>query len=539
MAKRTDPKTVKAILEASYDSRYYESVLKARNYAFGIKDEASATPSQGGMFPYFPTTVWDVQAIGQSRRIWNAQFIGLASVMARVPEPKFPDIDQWTGETLNQFVMERVRGNYLTEGCWTEERERAFEDGDGFGCGFLQIVLKDDSQGNQYVGVEHHPLTQVLWDPYQASIGRSRHITFAKMLDVETASDLFGNDIVKRYRTPLFQDGGTSTVAEVVRIFEYFDAGIGGGKPTMMIIPGDICNAPIAGSIADNTFGCLPFSYYLHWTPPGARRPVGRIALQMGGQEAINEIEGRLRSNAKSPGFDIVDANQLNEDDLRLYNSGKTHVKIRKDNPNPGVPAYERVPGQESTQTDLEYLKYLIDADAASSGVTELQRGNPSDMSETLGQDQMLQSRAGVQMSWSEKRAIDFDIMTYAKVLHIAARFDRSPCILNVKGKQVPINDPGAPSSMIANAAPQGFGKIVISSEQLRSADTEVESQKRLLALRELQPLIQMGTVDPRWYSEEVVKALGDDPKMALVQPQELPLDTQAGVVPIGAQIQP
>lgn len=506
----------------AYDPTYFESIWKQVNYAFGEpwnKAAASAACGSDGDFPVRPDIVVQFLEIGQSRRILNTQFIALSRVMSSVAKPTFPDIDKQKGEVLAGFYTGRHEGDGAGEGEWQHELNSAYMDGDGLGLGIVQVGLeKNPESGYKRVTLRHSPLLNTLGDPHYRNPGRWRWIAFVHYLDVEDAVARFGAEC-RKYARP-WTDSQSSIPMEYVRIIEYYDMGFGpNGKPTRAIVPQNLANPPLKREV--NEFGCLPFAYYMHFLAPGMRRPVGRIALQMATQEAINALEKSAIETCQDGAFDLVDMDQLNANDVKLRNKGDRNLKIRIERPSAtGAPPYIRVPAKEVAQT-WQVLRDLLDRQFnTDSGTTDLDRGSLSSTARTLGENELLDARSQNQSSWSELQALQLLRRTVEKVLRIARIGDRDPVMVPVFGHPVLLNDPEVPQSWIDAFIP-GNLRVALGEESLRKADLDAERAMRLKGLQLVAPYVGT-TLSPLWHSEEMLKAIGEpDPKAAFMTPEE------------------
>jgi len=533
-------------LVQSFDPIYRNSLYQQMRYAFGEnwrKDQAAASATlDGHTFPDYPDILVRYQEIGRSRRILNSQFIGLSRVMYSDPEPEFPQVDKYTAEVRKQFFLSRYRGDGMQDGEWAEDMAAAYMDGDGLGVGFVQVCLRTNPKtGEQQVSLRHSPAIFTLWDRYERSPGRARWICFVRYLPIDDAALIFGEETALANVRTVY-DGHTTYGVKVVRYFEYYDMGSGNARPTRAIILNELSNPP--WSIEENVFECLPFAYYTHLYVPMMRRPVGRIAMQMNTQEAINEIERALRKALRSPQFSIADVSQLDEEDLKAVNAGDSARIVRwKAKPGHTQDPFVRVPGSDVSPSVLKLLEVMDQQFTADSGVTDFDRGVQPGASRTLGEDMLVDQRGQTQSSWSELQAMRFHVRCVKKVLAIAALFDRDPVTLDIFGRNYTVNRPDAPASTM-NHWLGDPSEVIINTDSLRYQDVQQVRLQRLQQLLEVGPFVGRALSLP-WYAEELAKALGEqDPKQA-VDPSALqgaaPVAGQPSqpVAPAGVPVQP
>lgn len=502
-------------LQQGYDPDYYESVFRQQNYAFGEpwNTDLGTVASEGG-FPYFPDLTPKYQEPGRSRRILNAQFVGLSRMMAADPEPEFLELDAMLGETLKGWFKARYKGDGYTGGNWADEEHRAFMDGDSFGMGFLQLGLTRGKSGQLMVTARHSPALFTLGDRHERSPDRWRWVTFVHYVPADKAIKQFGSGIEK-YIKPLY-DGTQVHPLKAVRIFEYFDLGYGDSDPTRILIPHDWTEKPLKKEA--NTLGCLPFSYYIHFFAPGMRKPVGRVVLQMATQEALNEVEEAMRHNLLvGKGFDIASPDQYDEKDLRDLRSGKQVRLVKRTSPK--ADDWERVPAGEVSQTTIMYLQQLERQFGRDSGTTDFDMGVQPQNNRTLGENLLVDQRGQSAQAWSVRQAISFRERTVEKALKIA-EYDAEPVAIDFYGSQVVLNNPDAPDSFMANIMLElgGPPHPIINEESMSYRDVKQRRLERLAYLQTLGPLVEMGLINPVWWAEEILKAGGEkDTRSALM----------------------
>ena len=507
----TSTDTIKANLLQGYDPQWYASLYRQMCYSFGDDwNKIKSVRGEHGTFPDFPEITVKYMEVGRSRRILNSAFIGLSRTMGNDPSPEFPQLDKFTAEVRKQWYMSRYAGS-MYEGEWAQVHADAFMDGDGLGVGFVQFGLKSNPKTQfQYVTCEYSPAVLTLYDRHERTPDRARWMAFAKYLSVDQAAAMLGWKKAKEHSRPL-NDGDQTYPLEVVRVFDYYDIGIGPkGTPTRALICGDLANAPI--TVTENDFECIPQSHMLYFMAPGMKRPTGRIVMQMSTQEGLNEIERFLRKALKNPGFNIIDVTQFDKRDVARLNAGETNVNLRLTTPRPGVPPFYRVEGAEVAQTIL-YLRDMYERQFnTDSGTSDLERGNQLTQTKTLGEAQLLDQRSQTQSSWSDIQALKMHRRSVEMAVHIGEKFDRDPLLLDIFGDNILFNDPAVPSTYMNNwlAEPS---KAMIAADSIRARDNQMDLALRRRTIVELGDLVQMGLISPQKFAEERLRASGfNDP---------------------------
>ena len=527
MPPLTQPNQISERLTEWLDLDYHDGLYRKMQYVFGRSwDSKWFSPrTGGGRFPDYADIILDFLDIGASRRILNTQFKAMAKTMYSDLSPEFPQVPKHIGEVRKQFWLARAGGHGYGDGEWADEFSSAFMEGDGLGAGHLEIGLETNPASKQQrVTVRHSPTILTIVDRTQPKFSKARGICFVKYLSPDVAFDLYGKNNVKQFVRPL-HDTLRAQPLNFVRIFDYWDIGYGlKGKPTHAVMPGDFTEKPLF--VEENPFGCLPWSWYTHFYAPGMRQPVGRIVMQQGTQEAINEVERHLREVVqKGSGIDLVDVTQLHPDDVRRWRKGEkmTQIRLKQAIPNENHPPVIRIQSQEVAAALLELMQLYERQYNDDGNTTEYDRGNLSAARRTATETELLAQRTQDSGNWGTLQAAKMYRRTVERVLQIAAKFDRDPVTLDVFGVNLTVNDPDQPSSTI-EAYLQEPSKVVIDADDLTYQDTRQKMALRMETLKSYQPLVQAGVMPLDWYAEEIVRAGGDDPSECL-QPQPPPTE--------------
>lgn len=504
------------------------------SYAFGDKlDTAIAGGSADGEWPDFPDQVVRIVEIGQTKRILTNQLIGLSRVMYAPPRPRFPQLDPPTAEVRTAFFMTRMTGDGYPDGEWQSELERAVLEGDSLGYAAVQIGLVTNPRtGMQRVTARHIPVWQWIYDRHARDPLKSRWVTIQHYLDPEDAKVLYGEKAVEGMVTQLY-DNASATSFSVVKVYEYYDIGIGRAEPTYAVMIGSVTAKPI--KIAKNPFGCIPLAIYVQNMVSGRYKPLGRIEQQIPIQEALNDIERSKRMSLKRFSVDVVDQDALDPDDLKRHMAGNPNVLVKRIKKSEGT-VWERFPAPEYprslSEMGADYERELNSA----SGVTDADRGNLNQTQRTATENQLIDMRSQVQGSWTKRAVVMFYRRLIEKVLKVAELYDRDPIVIDFQGRRVLLNDPGQPASFISNFLKE-YSRPEIDEDSLTYRDVKAEGAEKIAKLNQLMPLVQAGIIDPLWLATEMLKALDvGDPKVALRQMQPMMPQTAA---PMQGDVQP
>lgn len=512
MRKSLLPKDDIKQLMTDFDVDYQRSLYQQVLYAMGDKNRRGSLGALGfgGEFPVFPDHHPKLLKVGASRRILNTEFIGMARSLQTEPEPEMPQVDKWVGEVRKQFFLERFRKLE-----WAEQFASAFMDGESTGVGCVQIGMAINPEtGLPHVDLYHHHSYNMIFDRHERTPTRARWACACHYLPVEEARMRFGDNVDSL--EIVMDNGGDGRPLRAVRVFEYWDKGIAGHQPTRAVVLGDIGNDIV--EVSANPYGpCLPFGWYTYFLPPGASRPMGRIPMQMAMQEAINDLEDYLRKQLKQPDFTLLDVQALDPSDVQKVISGDVPRYVRMIKPvlqglsSPAI----RVPSTGIHQA-INYLHEMYERQfTADSGTTEFDRGLQAASQRTLGENQLVDARGGVQASWSELMLAKFYQRTIQKLFHIAEIIDRDPVAVDVFGTNYTLNNPEDPDSMLAEWLEEP-SIVTISTQSIRRSDSDMKAAHRLQQLEVLAPHVGAG-VDLMWFVQEKLKAIGEsDPREAM-----------------------
>jgi len=493
----------------NFDPEYQRSLYRQAAYAIGEKHRN--TPGfQDGSFPVFPDMQPKFLQTGTSRRILNTQFIGMARTMYAEPEPTFPQVDKYIGEARKQWYLSRHQ-----EGAWGDIYSSAFLDGEGTGVGVIQVGMAYDiDSGMPKVDIQHIHSYNFVYDRHQRSPNQAAWAYSVHYMDVDVAIATYGKSA--KDHVSVLESGTEGRAHQCVRVFEYSDKGVAGKNPTYCVRLGQLTTPPIIHEA--NPFGaCLPWGFMVYFLPPGMRRPMGRIAFQMSTQESLNDIEAYLRKQLKQPDFTLIDAQAMDPQDLQKVIAGNIPAYVRITKPlvsGMSAPAI-RVPSAGVAQAIVALQDIAERQFTTDSGVTEHERGQFSDSKRTLGENQLVDERGGVQASWSELKAAEMYRDVIRKVFHIGVLVDRAPTQVDIFGRNYIINNPAEPASMI-DAVCEEPSVILIDEQTLRRTDATKQGAERLAALSQIEPYVGNG-IDPVWFIEEKLKAIGEkDPREAM-----------------------
>lgn len=521
MAKRqklTPIKTIQEHLEEMNDTSYSDSVYAQMCYGYGdAYNKGGQYSSNGSSIPWYPTVVMKKRVIGTSMRIMNASILAMAKIMMASPDPSFPQLPKPLAEVRKQAFLTRYQGNASIEAPeWDAEHQLCFLDGDNLGLGFVQYGISvNPKTGKTFTTCQHVPRIFVLRDRHETNPSKYRRIAFVKHLSPVEAYEKWGKERCQKYIKEIDTGGSSSGTYKVMRVIEFWDLGENGSMPTMAIIPNDIGEDPLEH--APNTYGYLNFAYMEHILLPGMEHHIGRIVMQMATQEALNQVEKRLRRIVmQGGGFDIVDVSKLNPEQLQRVARGDEYARFVgfEGGAEAASALVHHVPEREASQTMLA-IQGLYDSMIGREGaVTSADAGQPTPTSRTLGENLLIDQRSAKQSEWSKKQVVKMFQRAVSRAVETMRLFDDDPMQVDVFGRTITLNDPNDERSSLANyfSLPS---RVVIDEAALDAASAMAKSQRRLTELNALTPFVQSGVnplapISQIKFVTELLRAIGE-----------------------------
>ncbi|MBS1721397.1 MAG: hypothetical protein JSS66_00150 [Armatimonadetes bacterium] len=505
-------------LQQSFDPLYYQGLYEELCYAYG-SELGSDIQTVAGRVPIYPDIRAQWVESGSTRKILTTSYMAVSRYISSEPCPSdFEGLDPILTQVRQEFWRSRYRGDLDSTGHWSREVADTWHEGDVLGVGCIRVGLTTDRRsGLQKVTVRHSPILQTLWDCHEKNPYRSKYVAFATLMSPEEASAIYGEQRVKPFIQTL-GNYGTGTGYQVVRIWEYFDVGIGRCKPTKATFIGDISGDPI--KVEPNPFGILPCSWYINFLPDHCKRPIGRIAMQRPSQDAINDVMHYLRKNFQSgQGIDIVDTNSLSEEGLEQWRSGDPDAIIETDKAL-DTPPILRVPGRAVPQGVLEYLAEVTKEFNSTSNFSELDRGALLNSKRTATEIATLQNALNLNTSLTTKNTLEYLETLMRVVYEIAKQWDRAPVTVKIDGRSLKLNDPSEPISQLHKYLEQE-ARIVLSSDVVTAEDDRLKRMEAQQTLMQLLPLVGQ-SIDPEWFVRQLLEAAGvKDIDAAIQQTQQ------------------
>lgn len=494
-------------LTESVDPSYYASLNSQLRYAFG--EPWNQSGSSGRVFPSYPQIKLQVRKVGRSMKILANTLVELSSIMGTEPEPEWIQLHKYISESRKQVFLER-----WNRYSWRPEFEKTYLDATLLGLGILQWGVREEG-GLQYVTCEHCPLQDVLKDPHYTDPAKWRYVGLARHLDPDDAILLYGNRKKIEDNIVTIDDDGPR---KAVRIIEYWDIGIGGKDPTHAVILSDVDGDPLF--VEKNAFGrLLPISYAEHVILPGFKHHIGRVIMQMAEQEARNKIEAALLKSAQDYGYDIVNTDRIDKLDYEKgRRNGSTHFYAKSAAPGDNQPAIDRIAAREISNTAMQLMYDLDKQLNAMSGTNDLERGNLTQQTRTLGEIQLLDQRS----QQTRSRMLRQTALMYVRAIKmwqaLAMKYDETPAYVDVFGNNILFNNPNDVRSSFRQLFEEP-SEVVINPTSLYGSDYMAKRQARLT---ELMMLRGDPSINPLKVAEEIVKTLGDDPSEWVVQPMAM-----------------
>lgn len=513
MSLLTHPDDLRTVLSESCDPTEYARLYDQLRTMMGAESQSGGAYTGSGL-PFFEDIRPTHLTLGKSRRILQNQLVDLARVRYAEIEPSFSGVDPMVGEAMRGYWSARASGRTLSPASsaqssgWTDEIDRAFLEGNALGVSFLQVGLLGTDQGTRRVHLRHVSPLQTVWDRHVSDPHAGRFVAFAHLLPVDLAAQRYGQAAMNHVRTLV---GAGERAMKVVRVLEVFDKGIAGKDSTYTVLLDDF-NGPVLQQSA-NPFGLLPMAAYVHFSLPGLRSPLGRVALQAPTQEAINEIESVLDTAIKQHPFTVIDTDLVDDSDLARLNSNDrpAYVRMRRPDVSDRRLPYYSVPGAAVHPQLFERMQMLQEQLNAESGVSDMARGNLMPERRTATEIEMLAQQSGATGTWPLRQLTRWMRRTVETVMHLAKGFDDDPVRVNVGNVDMILNDPADPRTWLSNLF-DDQAEVQISEEAVLYADGIRKRSERLLQLDRLRPEVEAGLIAPERYLREKLRTLGFDP---------------------------
>jgi hypothetical protein len=528
-----DSTTIKDRIRAGIDIDYLDQLYRKQCYAFGEPwnpDSNAGYVTRAGEWPDYPDIVVRTLEVGASRTIMNNQFIGFSKSVASEPKPTFPELDPVTEKVRAQYFLKRWKGTGRYASRWNIQTNQTVWDGRALGIGFTKILPRTNpTTGKQYASIKHYPVWHVVYDPIATNPYEARWICFLNYYDPADALEIFGAGADDK-KVSIYQES-TGLTIEVVKVYEYYDIGIGGKDPMMAVYVGDLQSEH---KRVKSPYPFLPVAIYSHLIVPKFRHPVGRIELQMADQEARNQIERYMHYFLSQYPVDIIDAENLDENDVKLHRAGRpTPIKMMG---KPDHNVWQRIAAEEPPQSILQYMG-IIDKDlTTSSGITDADRGNLNPTQRTATENQLIDQRSQTQSGWDLMQTTLYFTDLVQKVVAVGAIFDTDPVSLDIDGQMIPFNNPAQPASFLQHFL-KDESMCLVDVQELDAGEAKAEKAQKLQLYNQLIPFAEQGLINPTVLVEKILKAIGerdpdqwltDQAKSQAPQPAASPVDPQA-----------
>ena len=497
---------IQGAMRSGFDRNYYVFLYKQMRYAFGWPWADSVLNTNSGFFPFMPDIMPYTQEVGLSRKIQAVAAIALPRIAGNIPKPVIngPGLNKIQKTVLEEFLVSRSTQTWQADGNWGPHFARAFLDGDQLGIGFVRFGLKLNPKTKKtYLDMSYQPSCQTLWDNTQRDFTRARWVSCAHYLDEITATDLYGKEAQKYLR--VFGEAPDSP--RLMRIFEYYDIGLGSkGDPTYAIIPDDLDQKPLL--IKENPFGVIPVAHNENYWFPGTKYPIGRVVMQMPTQEMLNQHERRQRLEVQhGGGYDLVHEESVDSEALARVEQGEAGVTVRVTAPMSKEmgPPVMRIPNRDMSSVLANEFARLTQQFHMEAGISELDSGNLTSQSRTLGEVQLLQNKSDVRSNWASLKMIEFYQRAFRIALQVAKVGDVDPLKIDFGGVPVDVNTDDV--TMISQFIPDHFD-VLIDQKDLTKQDDALKKAQERQDLMSLAPFIG-NVIDPKWFATELLKSLG------------------------------
>jgi hypothetical protein len=351
-------------------------------------------------------------------------------------------------------------------------------------------------------------------------------------IEVEVAEHIYGVDAVRnatRYDI-LRENADYIENGQYVRVLEYFDVGFGDSEPTMITWIGSILNEPIEAPSA-NLYDCIPVAFGVGFTAPGKRYADGRIYNQLSSQDARRAIVEHIKDTLAYHAVDVFDEQLMESQDWQDLVDGQRRIRGSISDLKGKTP-WLRIPAQEVANTTLEYFRIVMEEYNMASGLAEFDRANTVSKGRSATEMAIMDSRLKMNQALSVGQTMLYQRQLAIVHEKVALLGDYHPRTLNIRGRNMPINEKGVPESWVGRWLEEE-AEILISQESMTADEDQVRRLATVEKLMRLAPFaVPGGSIDQDWWIRELVESSGFDVDQALAK-----RDPQAAVQQLASQM--
>lgn len=510
----------KRILQ-SYDRNVYEQQygLLLRVNGLDVREGLNTSHDDyGDGILRFDDIVSDTLKAPGSNLIQNTVINSFARRFAKPIEPNYIGIDDVDREVRKAVFAYNYEGSDAMSMGFRDDTQWAFVSGDLLGIGCLQFGLSTDfSTKTQRVVAQHIPRLNLGYDPFANSPNRARYVWVAHYLSVDQVVAMYGTKVADRAYSAMQTHGGyqTKEIIEHLRVIEYFDIGFGRGRPTYAVFVGSIDQYPPI-KLMELPSGGLPFAWMTGFSQPMQRFPSGRAERELSNNLGINAIESAIAEILDMPALDIIDSS-AEKKIIKALENGDRRVVASMSGKDGAKSIFQRIPSPEIPESYMAFRQMLYNASSDDSNSGDFDRNKISPSARPATEIMIMNERNLANQAFSIQQTLKFQKMIVEAHDNTIVSGDFFPRNINIRGRQIRVNDPEIPESLLSNFY-MDEAVILIDEASVTAQEDLLRNAARQQALKSMLEL-NPNLFKPRWVGEELLKTYDAslDPDVALV----------------------
>lgn len=522
---KTTPKQARARL-ATYDQNRHRMLYSHLVQAFGY--DGSAGTNTFGYDDYgdgllrFPDVMPYSVTGGQSDLMRARAMIAQARLAGKDPEPEFTgDMPNIVKELRQAFFNHDYNGNDDLQEGFGQAMKEAFLDMDCLGYGGVRFGLTVDGNSGQMRATGRYiKRINTFTDPMKRSPVHARWVATWDWIEEDEAAELFGWKAAKAAMMQTHRSDRSSRREEPrsCRILEYFDTGFGDGDPTYMCWLGSTETEPV--DVRKLATPAIPIAWGVNFVAPGMAEPMGSIQAMLASQEARRNVLDFFQEQLEKSAIDLYDPERISEEEYNKLVAGETRIQMQAPTLEGDGPPFIRLPAAELSQGVMAYYQIIMDEFNSQSGLMELDRANMGKTGRSATEWAIMDKRMSMNQALQAGMTAHFQRRAVIRHSQAAMTGDNHERVLSVRQHNVRVNVAEKPESSIQEYISKWPSDIKVSTQSLTADEDEVRrmaTAEKLITLAQ-QGLLQDGTIDKRWWAEELINASGFDADQAMVR---------------------
>ncbi len=514
------------------DPTYRQRTRSAMARLHGIKGGATDYGHISGPCDWkiWPALHRGTEKVGTVQDSLNDAINAVSKLLSVDPEPKFDGISAMEAEVRRQFWRARYNDR-RKGGSWHMANMQASLSAYLHGWGVARVSMVTDTEqiedvdrgrvkGRLYqrVSVANHPILRTAYDPSTIDPWQADFVAYMDLVPLQEAVKRWGVENAELLQkcsvnwTKGLDTRGKTRYHEVVPVVEYWSCGRVDDMPTRAVLVGTGTTVH-ALEYEENPLGeRLNTAWRIGVLMTEVGYPMGRAQLAEAHEELLQIVLDDMKAVAERGGaVRVLHNGAFSPETISLMKDGSgdplTVIEAEKSVANlPPDKLIHDLPPMKHSPVVGDLMTLAQRRQQVALNTNESSRG------QFMGRNTPATAYALVNQAQLTNQGLD----TYHTLKFLAgqvelvsemAQFDDSPVTLNILGEQVEFNEPGEAQSQIA----KWFEKeahVLVNGASLTSQDDVARQANQIGQLMQLQPLVAAGTVDPEWWTEQLLHAM-------------------------------